>query len=95
VTFSFTLKFPSNVNTPVLLHASAPILDSDTKDSMDFPMSGNLSTTVFVCLLIVRERKFLAAKALAFCLRTLLARDFLFLETILFTPSEATEVRPT
>ena len=50
-----------------------------------------MNNTFLIRLLILRERKFLAAKAKAFCRRTIWDKDFLCLATILFTTSETTE----
>ena len=50
-----------------------------------------VNNTFLIRLLILRERKFLAAKAKAFCRRTIWDKDFLCLATILFTTSETTE----
>ena len=42
----FVLKFLLNVNMPVVRHASAPMLHSERNVSIDWPISGNQSTTV-------------------------------------------------
>ena len=52
VTFFPTLLFPSNVNTPVLHHSSAPTPQSViTNRSISCPIFGNLLTIDVTCLL--------------------------------------------